>query len=88
MRKTSFSKTPIGPFQRTVFASSKTDKYFSIVFEPMSRPIEFSGMSLTLTELALKVEFMSSAHTTSLGKIILFPLSLVRQECFLLDQSF
>ena len=88
MRKNFIFKTPIGPFQRTVFASSKTDKYFSIVFEPMSRPIEFSGMSLTLTELPLKVEFMSSAHTTSLGKIILFPLSLAASRIFLLDQSF
>src|SRR5437764_1316522 len=36
--KPSISKTPIGPFQTTVFASAICDLYSVIVFGPMSTP--------------------------------------------------
>ena len=70
--KLGISNTPMGPFHTTVFAPSNALENSSMVFGPMSKPIQPSGMlpSTTFDSASLLNSF---ATTVSIGSKILSP---------------
>ena len=65
--KEGISKTPMGPFQKTLLAMPMASAYSSAVSGPISRPIMSSGISSTETVARLASLAKASAHTTSTG---------------------
>src|SRR5205807_6224742 len=61
--KAGISNTPIGPFHTIVFAPAIFCLYVSMVFGPMSKPIQPSGVAETAT-VFVAVSALNSAPTT------------------------
>ena len=73
------SKQPIGPFQTTVFAALMASLKRAIVFGPMSRPIQPSSMSPSVTFSVTSLASFSAgnlfATTLSTGSRNLMPFA-------------
>jgi hypothetical protein len=71
--KGSISKTPIGPFHRTVFAPAITSPNRATESGPMSRPMRSAGISSAGTIRVAASGSIAAAATTSTGRWIVTP---------------